>query len=197
MLVASRNARGLSRRVRLCPGQAALALLVVCWMAGCHSLDRFDTTDDAEYCGKLLAPGFASSGLVENGDQASQLRLKLSLNTKTIATRPGVVSSNDATFGICKPLPLFDDAPLRTIEPALHDEISLLRIGEGHEDDALVWVDSTCSGSMLGVLSLIADGHVELRVFRPRPEPSSTTPIADTPGFGVFSFDKHRDGCGF
>jgi hypothetical protein len=196
MLVASREIDG-SVGGSVPVGPRALAGVVLLCVTGCHSLDRFDTTDGAEYCGKLLAPGFASTGLVENGDQASQLRLKLSLSTKTIATRPGVVSSNDQAFGICTPQPLFNDAPLRTIEPALHDEISLLRIGEGHEEDVLVWVDSTCSGSMLAVLSLIADGHVELRVFRPRPEPSSDTPIADTPGFGVFSLEKRRDGCDF
>jgi len=196
MLVASRKLGGSVGRARPV-GRRALAGVVLLCVTGCHSLDRFDTTDDAEYCGKLLAPGFASTGLVENGDQASQLRVKLSLNTKTMATRPGVVSSNDSAFGICAPRPLFDDAPLRTIEHALHDEISLLKIGEGHEEDVLVWVDSTCSGSMFAVLSLIADGHVELRVFRPRPEPSSNTPIAEAPGFGVFSLEKRRDGCDF
>jgi hypothetical protein len=176
---------------------ASFVLLGALGAPGCRDLERFDTAGDAQYCGGLLAPGFASTGLAESGNQSTRLRLGVTLSTKTLATRPGLLESNDAGFGICAPKRLFDRAPLRTVEQALHDEISALQIGEGHEEDVLTWVDSTCSGSMLAVLSLVQDGHVEVRLFRPNPEPLADTPVTESPGFGVFSLEREDRGCGF
>lgn len=164
---------------------------------GCRDLSRFDTNGDAEYCGGLLAPGFASTGLASSGNQSARLRLGLTLSSKTLATRPGLLTSNDAEFGICSPQPLFDEAPLRTIEQALHDDIATMQLGEGHEEDVLTWVDSTCSGSMLAILSLIQDGHVEVRVFRPGPEAAANATITESPGFGVFCLEREDSGCDF
>ena len=107
------------------------------------------------------------------------------------------LTSNDAGHGICGDSPLFDEAPLRAIPELLHDALSQLEFGQGHEHDLLAWVDSTCKGTMLVVVSLLSNGAVEVRLFKPAPDLPPMTDQADLAGFGLFYLQRHQDGCGF
>jgi hypothetical protein len=84
------------------------------------------------------------------------------------------------------PQRLFDNSPLRAIPEVDHDVLSSLTFGEGHVHDFFAWVDSSCQGTMLAVVSLMKNNQVELRLFKPArvPQPGSTP--FDEPGFAVF-----------
>lgn len=166
-------------------------------LAACRDISRFDTNGQSAYCGELLAPDFATAGLAADNDAASKLAVELTLDTSQIATRPGALFSNDADGGLCAPHAMFEEAALRTVTEALSDKISTMQLGENHEQDIVTWVDSTCLGSMVALVSLLRDGNVELRLLKPAPEPTSETTAAQRPGFGVFSLKRHDDGCEF
>jgi hypothetical protein len=178
---------------------AALACL------GCRDLDRFDTRNGETYCGSLVGQGDISTGFEEPGwvGTSNKPTLSLSLNTSDLFRKAGVpamITSNDAAFGPCAPdRPLFDKAKVRTIPKSLGDRLSSMSLGEDHEQDVATFVDSTCSGSMLGILSLIQSGDVELRLLRPVPEWSGDAPAPPeaTARFGLFALAKTKSGCGF
>jgi hypothetical protein len=79
------------------------------------------------------------------------------------------------------------------VSQAEHDAISLLEFGDGREYNGLVWVDS-CLGAMLGVLSLMKSGKVELRLFKPRAAGASDP---DREGFAQFELTRREGRCGF
>jgi len=197
----------------------ALGALTV---VGCHSLDNFDTKPGYAYCGTIPANPLFQTGFVPDGTPPS-LEIALTLDTGklasqastddagrelSLASQPGILSSNDAGTGLCGEQPLFQDAPIRTIPELDHDALSTLTFGEGHEHDFFVWVDSTCLGTMLAVVSLIKNDQVEMRLFKPArlPSPDTTPSSAEKPGFAVFHLDRKpransgivaRDKCGF
>jgi hypothetical protein len=164
----------------------ALGLLVT----GCKNLDKFNTEENEAYCGSLVSPADASEGFDYWTTQHQELKLAVTLNTDRLDDLPGNLRSNDADFGPCAPQPLFDDAPLRVIKKALGDRIASIRLGDDHEDEILAYVDSTCSGTMFAILSLVQNGTTELRLLRPAPE--VLTPVADQPRFGVFQLSKRN-----
>jgi hypothetical protein len=172
---------------------------------GCRDLDRFNTRDGEVYCGSLvgqtaIATGFAAPEWLGTSSTST---LALTLNASELSRNggvPAVVTSNDAAFGPCKPdSPLFDKAKVRTIAATFGDRLSVMSLSEDHEQDAVTFVDSTCSGSMVAILSLIQNGDVELRLLRPAPaadgDPEAT--VDTTARFGLFVLKKTKDGCGF
>lgn len=172
---------------------------------GCRSVERFDTRPGAAYCGSLVGQGVISTGFEESGweGSAGQQTLSLTLNTAEMFRSggvPAVVTSHDAAFGPCGPdQPLFQRAEARTLGAALGDRLSAMRLNEDHEEDIVTFVDSTCSGSMVAILSLIKNGDVEVRLLRPAPANSGAdiaTPDA-TGRFGLFELKKIEKGCGF
>jgi hypothetical protein len=176
-------------------------------VAGCHNLDNFDTKDGYAYCGSIPASPTFQKGFVPDG-QPPTLELALTMNTSKLTGQPGILSSNDAGNGLCGDQPLFQDAPIRAIPEVDQDAISTLTFGEGHQHDFFVWVDSTCLGTMLAVVSLIKNNQVELRLFKParlpQPEPPPTS--AEKPGFALFHLALKpraapgiatKDSCGF
>lgn len=169
------------------------ALLVLCGIAasGCRDLERFDTKRGEAYCGTLVAPTESSEGFDFAGNPVVPLSLALTLDTDSLENHPGRLRSNDAGFGPCKPRALFEDAPLRILRKALGDRISSLHLGDDHEDDLLAYVDSTCSGSMVAVLSLMQNGQVELRLLRPAPE-RPTSDATQQARFGVFALSRQK-----
>ncbi len=183
------------RRFGACGALAALAL------SGCHNLDTYDTKDGEAYCGTIAGAPFQTGFLLDN--EPPDLALALTLNTSKLTSEPGFLSSN--TVGICGDQPLFQDAPLRPIPEVDRDAISTLTFGEGHEHDFFVWVDSSCQGTMLAVVSLLKNNQVEMRLFKPArllPDATST----QRPGFAVFHLQVAprarpglalKDTCGF
>jgi hypothetical protein len=186
------------RRVeeQACWAHRATSLVVLSLLGGCDNLDRFDTPGDAAYCGALVAPTFAQDGLLpDDTDEKVEARLKLDLDN---ASRHwGALWTSDAKWGLCTPEPLFDAAALRAIEQVDNDPIATLDFGEGREHSFFAWVDSTCQATMLSVVSLMRNGGVELRLFKPAPEGVGRVPAAERAGFGVFLLKRRDKGCQF
>ena len=180
----------------------ALVALAACCALSCHDLDDFNTKSGDAYCGSVgltvLQDGFVGRNAMPD------LELSLTLNTGKLSSEPGFLRSSDASNGFCAPRPLFQDSPLRAIPEVDHDVLSALSFGEGHEHDFFVWVDSTCQGTMLGVVSLMKNRQVELRLFKPARLPDPDAPPEARPGFAVFHMDLTKSDpehpnmpCGF
>jgi len=167
-------------------------------LLGCQSLERFDTEPPAAYCGSLVGtPGF-QEGFVPTG-APPDLGMKLRIDTSSLAERPGTLASNDAETGFCsdKGRPLFDTASLRAIPPLQNDALSQAEFGEGHDHDLFAWVDSTCQGTMLAVLSFLKNDNIELRLLKPAPDPPPSAGPERKPGFALFYMKRQSSGCSF
>src|SRR5258706_4568585 len=107
--------------------RSLLSLAFLCTLfgaLGCRSLDRFDTSGDAAFCGELVSGPSFYDGFVATGQPAVLLRMKLTLDTTQLSTyfenkvtRPGTLTSNDADTGLCSAdgQALFQGSPLRGI----------------------------------------------------------------------------------
>jgi hypothetical protein len=173
-------------------------------LTSCRDLERFDTKGNAAYCGDLVSGPTFHDGFVATGVEPPSIRVKLTLDTSQLNSFSenktallGTLTSDDATRGLCSDggQPLFASAPLRGIPQVYHDSISALTFGEGHDEDVFAWVDSTCQGTMLSVVSLLRSGGVELRLFKPAPLPPLDAGPEQRPGFALFSLKKQREGC--
>ncbi|HET7546041.1 MAG TPA: hypothetical protein VFK05_39500 [Polyangiaceae bacterium] len=182
-------------------------LVAVCAsaMTSCGSLKGFDSKPGEAYCGAIGLSDF-QEGFVEVGSLPT-LALALTLDIDKLATEPGVLSSKDPN-SICNTADtqqeLFRNAPLRAIPVLQHDVLSALTFGEGHDHDFFAWVDSTCQGTMLAVVSLMKNNYVELRLFKPAPLPGPDATAAEKPGFALFHLNPKpltkpdtEGGCGF
>jgi len=180
--------------------------LVLCAASAlsCSSIDGFTSKPNEGYCGQIGLALF-HEGFVKE-DSPSDLKVALTLDTSRLPTEPGFLSSTDEQ-GICgtpeAPQVLFANAPLRAIPVLQHDVLSALTFGEGHDHDFFAWVDSTCQGTMLAVVSLMKNNYVELRLFKPAPKPPPKPTAAESPGFALFHLNPkplykpvEEDGCG-
>lgn len=157
----------------------AAALLALAGM-GCRDLERFDTGDSGAYCGTIIDSDFTRSGF------APGLGLRLTLDIDAIDVAPGTLSTNDSG-GPCSPSPEFNAAPLRVTPEVFSDPLSLLEFGATREHNFMAWVDSTCQGSALAVISLMHTGQVEVRLLRRgNGLPGDTSPDQ----FGVFQLER-------
>lgn len=181
--------------------------LVLCasWAVSCGDLQGFTSEPGQAYCGTIGLPVF-QSGFVEEGSPAT-LELALTLDVNKLPTEPGILNSKDPE-GICgtpeAPQVLFQDAPLRAIPELQHDVLSALSFGEGHDHDFFAWVDSTCQGTMLALVSLMKNNYVELRLFKPAHATLPNAPVSEQPGFALFHLNPKKlyvsekdGGCGF
>lgn len=181
---------------RLTLSLVALGLLA---SAGCRSLDRFETEAPEAYCGSLVGAPQFHDGFVPTGSPPS-LSLRLDLDMSSLTTRPGVLTSDDGESGMCAKTngrPLFEGASLRAIPQLANDTLSQADFGEGHDHDFFAWVDSTCQGTMLAVVSLLKNDTVEVRLLKPAADPPPGAPPEKLPGFALFSLNRHTGGCGF
>jgi len=146
-------------------------------LPACRDLSRFDTGDSGAYCGQIIDGAFTRRGFNQG------LGMRLTLDIDALQQAPGTLTTNDAA---CDPAPMFDHAPLQVTPELFADPLSLLEFGATRDANFLAWVDSSCRGSALAVVSLMHTGDVEVRLLR-RGEPS-TEP---TPGdFGVFQLRR-------
>jgi hypothetical protein len=178
---------------------AALLAAGSAHLSGCRSLDKFELGEHEAFCGALVSAPAFQEGLLPD-DTPPTLRLRLTLDVNALATRPGTLSTDDSDRGLCsgQGRALFEEANLRTVSEALHDPISTATIGEGREQNVLAYVDSSCGHSMLAVLSLLSNGGVEVRLFKPGPEADENAAPTQRPGFGLFVLERQRkDDCGF
>jgi hypothetical protein len=171
----------------------------------CGNLEGFTSKPGEAYCGTIGLSVF-QKGFVEINTPPT-LELALTLDINKLASIPGTLSSNDPD-GICgtpdAPQVLFSNAPLRAIPVLQHDVLSALTFGEGHDHDLFAWVDSTCQGTMVAVLSLMKNNYIELRLFKPAPLAPVDAPAAEQPGFALFHLNpkplyksEMQGGCGF
>jgi hypothetical protein len=148
-------------------------------LAGCRSLDRFDTGDDGAFCGSIIDSSFTRRGF-EPG-----LAMRLTLDTDALHDNPGTLSTNDVE-GLCAPRPSFDGAKLHVTPELFADPLSLLEFGSTRDHNFVAWVDSTCQGSAFAVISLMHTGEVEVRLLR-----RGLTANDETPGdFAVFQLER-------
>jgi hypothetical protein len=161
----------------------ALALTASALLGGCRDLERFDTGESGAYCGPIIDSGFTRAGFIPG------LGLRLTLDIDALQIAPGTLSTDDAATGPCSPLPEFDDAPLRVTQELLADPLSLLEFGATREYNFMAWVDSTCRGSALAVVSLMHTGQVEVRLLRRGVGPMGETSVPDA--FGVFQLERN------
>jgi hypothetical protein len=138
----------------------ALVVGAACSSFGCRDLERFDTGETGAYCGSIIDSDFTRRGF-EPG-----LGLRITLDVDALTTAPGTLTSNDAEGGPCSPSPSFDNAPLRVTPELFADPLSQLEFGFTRDHNFIAWVDSTCQGSSLAVVSLMHTGDVEVRLLR-------------------------------
>ena len=174
----------------------SLTTLLLAGLLGCQDLERFDTKDGEAYCGELVGAPF-STGLLPNGASPPDIGMRLTFDIHGLASSPGTLSTDDQEQGMCSPEPLLDGVRLRSVSEAFHDPISQLEFGDGREKNILVWVDSTCQGTMLGVISLMRDDDIEVRLFKPAPAYDDDTPREDRPGFGQWKLTRRAQCKGF
>jgi hypothetical protein len=174
----------------------ALVTLASIAALGCRDLERFDTHGDEAYCGEMVGAPFNEGFLPENA-KPPVIGMQLTFDIHGLASSPGSISTDDSEQGPCAPEPLFDNARLRSVSEAFHDPVSQLEFGDGREQNILVWADSACQGTLLGVVSLMRDDSIEVRLFKPAPEPTTSTPKAQRPGFAQWKLSRRSAGCGF
>ena len=144
---------------------------------GCRDLERFDSEPDEAYCGSIVQGEFIREGFT------ADLTVALQLDINQLQSRPGQLTTYDGDAGPCAPEPLFDAAPLRASPALLADALSVLEFGSGREYNFFAWVDSTCDGPMLAVVSLMRNDRVELRLLKPGTLGDADE---DASGFGLF-----------
>lgn len=169
---------------------------VLCFLvalSGCENLSRFDTKGSAAYCGTIVGAQFVRTTESKGGFRRD-LRLRLQLDTETLSTLPGTLSTDDAAVGPCAPNALFHEAPLRVTPEVVNDALSSLEFEEGQVHNVVAWVDSSCRGPMLSIVSMYKNGHVALRLLKP-----GTTGIdgTDRDAFALFQMARSDTGCGF
>ncbi|HMJ12221.1 MAG TPA: hypothetical protein VK524_12440, partial [Polyangiaceae bacterium] len=125
------------------------------------------------------------------------LFMRMSLDTTELESVPGIISTDDAVRGLCAPLPLFQDAELRTVEQVAHDDLALLEFGTGREHNFVSYVETTCQGPMVAIVSLMKDDSVEARLLKPGQAPRADGDPGREPGFGIFKLRQQRGSCGF
>ena len=164
-----------------------LVLLSALALGGCHDLDRFDTRNGDAYCGSIVSAPF-----IRDPSYPPSMRMQLRLDTNTLTTTPGTITTDDT---LCSSGPLFKDAQMRALSEVESDPLSQLSFGEDREQNFLAWVDTTCQGTVLAVVSLMKNNDVEVRILKPEPAP----PPGEKPhsGFAVFQLKRHTGACGF
>jgi hypothetical protein len=78
-----------------------------------------------------------------------------------------------------------------------HDDLSQAEFGDGHQHDFFAWVDSSCQGTMVAVVSLLTNGAVEVRLLKPAADPPQKATAEERPGFAKFSLNRKEKGCGY
>jgi hypothetical protein len=174
-------AKGRSHNAWVLPCALSVATL------GCDRLERFDTGDDAAYCGNVVTSAFFRRGF------SNLPRLQLRLDTASLHDRPGQLSTDDGRDGICAPRPTFDEATVRVSQPMQADPVSQLQFGEERELNLLGWVDSSCDGTYLAIVSLMRNDDVEVRLTRGQGNGNGD----EVGPFGAFRLTRHDGDCGF
>lgn len=162
-------------------------MCVALGLLGCNDLSRFDNSDGSAYCGNIVSASFVRKGFDHRP------RLELQLNMSSLDKNPGRITTDDARDGLCRPQATFDASTLRISTQLQSDPLSQLQFGDERETNLLTWVDSTCDGTYLAVVSLLRNDDVEVRLMRSQRSPDDE----EVGPFGVFHLKRHRTTCAF
>lgn len=175
--------------------RGALRGLQLLWVGalivGCKDLARYDTGPGEAYCGNIVGAEFIRTP-ERVGGFSQELRIRVTLDSEHLDSAPGTLSSND-TSGPCAPEPTFDAAALVPVQELSSDPLSQLSFGDGRDFSFLAWVESSCRGPMLAVVSLMNDNELELRLLKP---PTQTND-GPRPAFALFRTQLSSGACGF
>lgn len=164
-----------------------LLLAAAAPLIACDTVDRFDTGPDAAYCGQIVGATFVRQAFDR------QLQLQLRLNMAELSTLPGELSTADSDIGPCAPEALFTKAKLRAPQKLENDALSAFSFSDGSLTNFLSWVDSTCAGTFLAVVSLMRDGEVEVRLMKGALDADGK----ESGPFGVFKLRRSESQCSF
>jgi hypothetical protein len=67
----------------------------------------------------------------------------------------------------------------------------------GRDHNFMAWVDSSCAGPILAVVSLLKNDDVEVRLMRPPTPPARPNAPPREAGFALFPMTRHKNDCGF
>jgi hypothetical protein len=149
--------------------------------AGCKDIDRFSTDPGESYCGQIVLASVVRRGF------SGSVCMRMALDTRHVADRPGTLWTDDG---------MFLETPLRPLPELSHDPLLTFTFGEGREKNLLFAADpaDTSRGpTVMAVISLMHSGNAEVRLLRGAgPLPGSPAPDAGPAGdgpplFGVFA----------
>jgi hypothetical protein len=169
---------------------AGIAICALLLALGCQSIDRFDTKGKEAYCGQVVDSSFVLTPSSQGGFDR-RLQMKLHLDTTKLSDHPGSLTTDDVDGGPCKGAPTFNSAELVVTTEVQNDSLSSLSFDEGQVHNIVAWVESSCRGKMLAVVSLYKSNRVEVRLLKPG---TSTT---DRDAFALFRLDRYEHGCTF
>jgi hypothetical protein len=170
-------------RFEVAHGIATAVLLVA--VCACSDVSRFDTGNDAAYCGTIVGATFVRQGF------SRQVQAELRVDMDALDSIPAHVTFH-RDGEPCDNQALFTNAPLTTPTKLESDPLSQLEFGDDRELNFLSWVRSNCEETYLAVVSLMRDDSVELRLLR---APSKEA-APDTGSLGVFPLERSVRGCG-
>ncbi len=171
----------------------ALCSVALAATLGCTTLDRFDTKEGEAYCGNIVTSGFVREGFDDN-----DLRLRMTLDTDKLSSVPGTLTTSvSVQEPACTGQPILHLAPMQITEPMLHDPLSTFDFGTGRDHNFMAWVDSSCAGALLAVVSLLRNDDVEVRLMKPPAAPATAGADPAPPGFALFPMTRRQDDCGF
>ncbi|MBX3182948.1 MAG: hypothetical protein KIT72_17850 [Polyangiaceae bacterium] len=158
---------------------------------GCSELERYDTKAGEAYCGNIVGAEFIRTP-ERQGGFSQELRARITLDVNQQHGPQLVLTTSDVS-GPCAPRPTFDDAPLVTVPELSSDPFSQLTFGDGRDYNFVGWVESTCRGPVMAVVSLMNDSELELRLLKPPVE----TEAGPRPAFALFRTKLSTGSCGF
>lgn len=170
-------------RLALVHGVATAALLAA--VSACSDVSRFDTGQDAAYCGTIVGATFVRQGF------SRQVQAELRVDTGALDTVPGRLTFH-RDGEPCEGKAAFTNAALTHPTKLESDPLSQLEFGDDRELNFLSWVRSNCEETYLAVVSLMHDDSVELRLLR---APNSAS-APETGALGVFPLERSSRGCG-
>jgi hypothetical protein len=186
-----------------------LAILVtsmsLAMLVGCRDTARFSNHDD-HYEGDVVKGSFVRAGIAEDA------RMCVTLDADHLQDTPGTLSTSDGRFR---------DTPLRSIPQIWHDPLSTLTFGDGRRQNLVYFATPVApagdTSDIMVVVSLMAEGGLELRLVRGAPQadagaasptlpPQADAAPAPTPApalaqappiFAIFTLERRGGTCSF
>jgi len=156
---------------------AVYFMIFASFLFGCDNLSDYSTKADECFQGEIVDAEFVRSGDFEAG-----VELRMTLDVGAFSDIDGIgalISTNDG---------LFADAPVRQMAEVTRDQLSLIEFPSGRLRSYLAYAMSTDGQIANVVISLMENGHVEVRIFRADNDPSRAI-------FGLFRLTR-KEGCG-